>query len=555
MDPSSIPYLLMFLNNKNDKDNSSNYLQYIIFLVLFLPKIIPLYIISDFIENFLKKESKIEVKLISDEVNVVRSCSAALVTKTVYSNNFVSVSHYLSKKRCELKNLTEVMVNNTELNLNRYDDDSSANEWNKRNQYLFFPVGQEEFVIFQKNEKDDKYKIFCHFKDSEISTEDNDDKNKNKNTVSKKKKFTITLSIKSKNPNDINKILAFIEECNIEYHKDIDKKLNDDTQNIYVYMKSEKEDDKMNLIFKEYPLKNNKYLGKNIFFKDIEKMVNYIKDFIYDPDLPDDKMSPGEDRYVRCGFTYKAGLLFHGTPGCGKTSAIKAILNETKRHAIIINLNRIKTCEELENVFRTRTINGKKLKGKQICYILEDCDAFEDNIIKSRKLNEDKKGDNQSSNDNSSNNKFTDLDENINSNKLMEYMKESNIKSDYFKSMIKVDDAVNLSCFLNILDGLIELYGVMIIMTTNYPKKIDDALIRPGRIDFIYEFTKATKKTIIDMLKISYDLTDIQIEKYVKHLNIKDEVLSPAEVQSICFKNNDIQQCINELILAAQKSN
>jgi hypothetical protein len=61
------------------------------------------------------------------------------------------------------------MVNNTELNLNRYDDDSSANEWNKRNQYLFFPVGQEEFVIFQKNEKDDEPVSFLEMYTNDVT--------------------------------------------------------------------------------------------------------------------------------------------------------------------------------------------------------------------------------------------------------------------------------------------------------------------------------------------------------------------------------------------------
>ena len=43
---------------------------------------------------------------------------------------------------------------------------------------------------------------------------------------------------------------------------------------------------------------------------------------------------------------------------------------------------------------------------------------------------------------------------------------------------------------MNILDGIIELHGVMIIISTNHPDKIDEALIRPGRIDFKYEFKK-----------------------------------------------------------------
>ena len=119
-------------------------------------------------------------------------------------------------------------------------------------------------------------------------------------------------------------------------------------------------------------------------------------------------------------------------------------------------------------------------------------------------------------------------------------------------SIKKEDDSVNLSCFLNILDGIIELHGVMIIMTTNYPERIDEALIRPGRFDFKYEFKRASKEIIRKMLEFKFELTSKEMINYDHLLNVKDEILSPAEVQSICFKNNDIYECIQEIVLACQ---
>jgi DNA polymerase III delta prime subunit len=101
-------------------------------------------------------------------------------------------------------------------------------------------------------------------------------------------------------------------------------------------------------------------------------------------------MNEGEEKYKRSGFTFKSGLLFYGQPGCGKTSTIKAILKYTNRHGIILNLSRVKTCEELEMIFRNRVINKRELTGKQICFILEDCDAFENNICMAREYNEQK---------------------------------------------------------------------------------------------------------------------------------------------------------------------
>jgi len=103
------------------------------------------------------------------------------------------------------------------------------------------------------------------------------------------------------------------------------------------------------------------------------------------------------------------------------------------------------------------------------------------------------------------------------------------------------------------LDGIIELNGIMIIMTSNHPEKIDPALIRPGRFDFKCEFKKASREIIKDMLKLKYDLTDQSLLKYATDLNnIKDYMMSPAQIQCICFNNERIEECISEIILESQ---
>jgi chaperone BCS1 len=81
-------------------------------------------------------------------------------------------------------------------------------------------------------------------------------------------------------------------------------------------------------------------------------------------------------------------------------------------------------------------------------------------------------------------------------------------------------------------------------MTTNHPEKIDEALIRPGRFDFKYEFKKASKKVIKEMIQFKFQ-TDI--DEYMERADIDDEILSPAEVQSICFQNEDVTKCIDEI--------
>ncbi len=44
-------------------------------------------------------------------------------------------------------------------------------------------------------------------------------------------------------------------------------------------------------------------------------------------------------------------------------------------------------------------------------------------------------------------------------------------------------DELNLAGLLNVLDGVVDAPGRLVVMTTNHPEKLDPALIRPGRIN------------------------------------------------------------------------
>jgi hypothetical protein len=398
------------------------------------------------------------------------------------------------------------------------------------------PINNKKILI------SDKYNIY--FELNTIEKEANNNSDKKKDSVSTQKtNFIITLSKETNINNkyqyseksDIEILKLFLDECIKEYRL-LTIDINDKKQYIFEYKQSEKIDNRLELYFDKYPLEHNKDLKTNIFFEDKNKLINYINPFIYEQDQI---INLGEEKYKRSGFTFKAGLLFYGSPGCGKTSTIKAILKYTNRHGIIINLSRVKTCEELENIFRKRKFDKKDVSGKQLCYILEDCDAFENNIISTR----DNKDKNEKEKDKNSEEK-TEKNDVLSVAKLIEATCCAPPKKD--------DDSLNLSCFLNILDGIIELHGIMIILTTNYPEKIDNALIRPGRIDFKYEFKKTSKKIIKEMLQFKFDLSDDEMEKYMKILNVNDGILSPAEVQSICFKNENITECIKEIVLACQ---
>lgn len=56
-----------------------------------------------------------------------------------------------------------------------------------------------------------------------------------------------------------------------------------------------------------------------------------------------------------------------------------------------------------------------------------------------------------------------------------------------------------LSGLLNAMDGVASPEGVVLIMTTNHPEKLDDALIRDGRVDLKVQFGLPQKKELRDL--------------------------------------------------------
>lgn len=67
-------------------------------------------------------------------------------------------------------------------------------------------------------------------------------------------------------------------------------------------------------------------------------------------------------------------------------------------------------------------------------------------------------------------------------------------------------EKLTLSGLLNIMDGILETPGRIIIMTSNYPERLDGALIRPGRIDLKIEFPYCDAMMIIDLIENFYDV-------------------------------------------------
>jgi SpoVK/Ycf46/Vps4 family AAA+-type ATPase len=115
----------------------------------------------------------------------------------------------------------------------------------------------------------------------------------------------------------------------------------------------------------------------------------------------------------------------------------------------------------------------------------------------------------------------------------------STIDSELFNLIDNNNTNNNLSYFLNILDGLQECPGRIIIMTTNKPEELDKALIRPGRIDYVINFTKASISDIVNTLQFYWETN----EKILLNSTINQKY-SHAEIINFCRTSETLKDTL-----------
>ena len=94
---------------------------------------------------------------------------------------------------------------------------------------------------------------------------------------------------------------------------------------------------------------------------------------------------------------------------------------------------------------------------------------------------------------------------------------------------------LTLSGLLNAIDGVFNHDGRILIMTTNHPEVLDDALVRPGRVDMKILFDNCDKQQI-------KELYEIYVEQKCPNGaidQISDGKYSPAYISSIFLGHRD----------------
>ena len=278
----------------------------------------------------------------------------------------------------------------------------------------------------------------------------------------------------------------------------------------------------------------------NLFFEQKKLLINKLNFFINNKKF-----------YEYEGLPYTFGIGLHGPPGTGKTSIIKCIANKLNRHIIVIPLNKVKTQKEFSEYFfenyYTRD-NNKKINFEDKIIVFEDIDCMS-NIVKKRE-NEIKK---IKSND--------ELDFSINNNDDNNIEKSMHIQNRLLNKIAKKvddeheetmlvdfnknkDDKITLSFILNIIDGIRETPGRILIITSNDYDSLDPALIRPGRIDLTLEMKNAN----IDVIKEMYNHYYKSMIPEEIETSLIDNVVSPAKLINIRLQNDNKEDFLNALL-------
>lgn len=205
-----------------------------------------------------------------------------------------------------------------------------------------------------------------------------------------------------------------------------------------------------------------------------------------------------EEWHLERGIPYKKSFLFYGPPGTGKSSMIKAISYELQRHIHYLNLSLIKNDSELSKLMSS-------INYSETILVIEDIDGQTEVVHKRFK-----------------NNDIEIIEPDVVITKLNNIINKNQTE----------EPKLTLSGLLNQIDGINNNHGMILIMSTNYPDKLDEALIRDGRVDERLFFDYCDYEQIYNMFLNFYNNQDITISLIKSYINLSKYKLSPCNVEN-----------------------
>jgi chaperone BCS1 len=217
------------------------------------------------------------------------------------------------------------------------------------------------------------------------------------------------------------------------------------------------------------------------------------------------KFRKSKQRYQRLGIPYHRGYLLHGPPGTGKTSLVSALAAHFGLSIYTINLTDFND--------RSLMTAVNQVPANSVL-LFEDIDCMKGSQSRAR------------------------AGSSAGQNRVAAPGTQENPAQ---------QSGVTLSGLLNVLDGFYAPTGVLFVMTTNDFEKLDEALLRPGRIDYKLYLGKASNQQKTELYRRFFpESSEVEAREFVEAsgseatmAEFQGSLLAlEAEDHADCFSNN-----------------
>ncbi|PRQ27084.1 putative ATPase, AAA-type, core, AAA-type ATPase domain-containing protein [Rosa chinensis] len=217
-----------------------------------------------------------------------------------------------------------------------------------------------------------------------------------------------------------------------------------------------------------------------------------------------DRFRERKEYYKRVGKAWKRGYLLYGPPGTGKSSLVAAMANYLKFDIFDLDLKEVQCNSDLR-----RLLIGTKSRS---ILVIEDIDCS---------------------------------------------VELQNRDSDQNEPKTVEDDKVSLSGLLNFIDGLWSSCGEerIIVFTTNHKDRLDQALLRPGRMDLHLHMSYCTFSGFKTLAYNYLQIKEHPLFADIEALLLNHKLVTPAEVAGELMKSDDARVSLQGLVEFLQSKN
>ena len=361
--------------------------------------------------------------------------------------------------------------------------------------------------------------------------------------------------------------------------------------------------------YKRYKLSDHKTF-ESLFFPEKAGLLQLLDDF-----------QKKSGKYGVSGYPHKLGLLLHGPPGTGKTSLIKALAQATGRSIINVPLAQIKTNQMLMDVMYDLKVKVEgeqdarpQLEYKDVIFVIEDVDAASKIVlrrdgkhgvgsaatsgggtseqmqagqIQAALVKAARQGAGRNIKDHGGGNKNNaggsgrgspasssspagsspggggsgSGSGNASQGEVEGPPVPTRTMSDLIGDLVKPrPDELNLAGLLNVLDGVVDTPGRLLILTSNHPEQLDPALIRPGRVDRLIHLGYLQAEAASQMIAHYFGaegLSETQATRLEVLLRKRQETekvggeapleITPAMLEQLCQQFQTVDELLDEL--------